>query len=1296
MEHNTSVKNDFSNSNSNNPPDHHSDTNNIPIKLVIDNKGNIGKGAIRFTHDQGLLNPELPRSVGSGYAYTSEKKPCPTCGDKSGKCGIGYPSPQRTICFSFSESEAQAFCIENPKYVITEYNSEFNYSKFYCKVEPWNSFEPVINQEDLLDYLDLIPQNWALTPLKDKKPYRKNWQTETPLDRDEIKQALLGLELISKRGNPYKSYSSGYGLRTGDISDGLLAIDVDGSSAEPLLQKISNGDIPKTIKWTSGKPGRYQILFKISDERRPVIANFNKIALKKINELECNHGEQLEFRYNGMQSVLPPSRHPDTGSYKWINSPEDTEVAIAPQWLIDYLPKLVAKESEFNQKQPRLDNNYRGSNHTYSPILGNIDEIPVLEILPSKAKELINQGAGAGERNDTCLRISTIVVSVIEGCQRRGINTIEKSARDGINLILDYARNCNPPMDDNEAIGVYERAIKFNPNDVLPDDFYHKKARKYLRERNPNEYKRLYGKSFKNKVKTPDELAEDNAQFETEKAIHKQLSGFDEEALKELGIKITHINKPNLSSEDLNLEKHKISIPISAMGTCKTSAIAEKKDSFYAIYSYHTRNSLAWTMAEKMGALHKEEAENNKFAKKVTFCANSADKFDPRNLKENGLLLGDECDQLFAYLFEPLCNRDSMRPRLLAFHQAHLASALTDGSALYMSAHVAQKEIEYIFKCAPKNTPIEVIINNYKPQRGKIILSTDKSLEALVSHLLKNLKQGVPCFIIDDNKDGYKGCKTIAEYVRQELIKSGINIESNPDLIVEINSDTSEDINTKTYITDINNRSLNTLLLVCSPSVISGVSIENKRFDNVYGFFNGILTPKNACQALSRARGAENLFVWCAERGTNYEASRGITPADVNAYYQKNYDARNKFLTSFAPDYNVMSEEWKSHHWELFCKNAALKNIEMRRLRYWLKEQLIEDGYQIEEVEFGLAPNVNDSMKEIWGQLKLEEINEIDDCELITSARYKELREKSSTGINLSKEERLQLTKYYLLDTFGEEIINTCTVKLKDEVELHGFAAIAYKNWGNKLEKSLRRLHRNFYKPIEDVAADDIAGESRQAKLRPDFEGCNQRFPGDIKWQLRERKFFEFLEFEKYLDPNKNYYPNDYQPVIDKIRQHSEAAKLAMGINFENANDGLIIYMLYAMCGLSTGSKQVTVDGKRIRVKWITKDSWEFAQNFIAHQEAKKAERDRCTTPPILLVNDNFKGGVVQEPESLPSNQHSQFYPSNAQATLTPPQQEVSTPKYTQLDIDFKELSEYLNIPINDYLEEPEERDDWD
>jgi len=224
----------------------------------------------------------------------------------------------------------------------------------------WKIFNKHPNANAIAEGLDSIPSDWVLTPVRDKRPYRKNWHHEEPVSHGDIKTGILkGNRLISNKGKPYTAFDSGYGLRLGDVSGGLIAVDVDGESAGPLLEAISGGNLPETVAWTSGKAGRYQLLFKVPNEWRDRAAAFTRAVLTEHQGIKTKHTDDgnpeeiLELRYNEMQSVLPPSYHPSTGSYKWINSPEDTEVANAPQWLLNWLVSFGEEEARQQEEQKR-------------------------------------------------------------------------------------------------------------------------------------------------------------------------------------------------------------------------------------------------------------------------------------------------------------------------------------------------------------------------------------------------------------------------------------------------------------------------------------------------------------------------------------------------------------------------------------------------------------------------------------------------------------------------------------------------------------------------------------------------------------------------------------------------------------------------------------------------------------------------------------------------------------------------------------------------------------------------------
>ncbi|MDP8965664.1 MAG: bifunctional DNA primase/polymerase [Cyanobacteriota bacterium] len=124
-------------------------------------------------------------------------------------------------------------------------------------------------QESLIEGLNLIPQSWALTPLLgNKAPYRTGWQHEKPLSQSKI---IAEIE---------EGTAKGYGIRTGSISGGLVAIDFDGSSALQKALELSVGELlPDTVTFTSNSQG-HQIF---------VIPNRIKGGIRAVDVQQCQH-----------------------------------------------------------------------------------------------------------------------------------------------------------------------------------------------------------------------------------------------------------------------------------------------------------------------------------------------------------------------------------------------------------------------------------------------------------------------------------------------------------------------------------------------------------------------------------------------------------------------------------------------------------------------------------------------------------------------------------------------------------------------------------------------------------------------------------------------------------------------------------------------------------------------------------------------------------------------------------------------------------------------------------------------
>lgn len=284
----------------------------------------------------------------------------------------------------------------------------------------------------LLNELDKIPQEWALIPVDGNKSPElwKGWTKG--FDRDFIKKEI-------KSGR-----AKGFGILTGTISGGLLAIDCDGEAAHELTKQM--GGIPHTVSWSSGLPGRAQYLVKVPEQY------WGSVATKKINTgVVGSSGKDvlMELRWDGCQSVFR-GKHPDTGLYKSIND-LDTPIAECP---IHFIEKMLVNVRQSNPDQLPLKFN-------------NNSIIPLYNFLSKNDRQLIDSGALNGSRNDSGAKLSRNLLGTVERLNYLGYQ-FEGNPED---LFNDFCDKCNPSLPQKERQTIWKSALKDNPTSTLTDDY---------------------------------------------------------------------------------------------------------------------------------------------------------------------------------------------------------------------------------------------------------------------------------------------------------------------------------------------------------------------------------------------------------------------------------------------------------------------------------------------------------------------------------------------------------------------------------------------------------------------------------------------------------------------------------------------------------------------------------------------------------------------------------------------------------------------------------------------------------
>lgn len=185
---------------------------------------------------------------------------------------------------------------------------------------------------------------FAYTPVKDKAAFVNNWQNN-PYRLDEVRT------MIATGEAPKNIKPNGFGLITGILSGGIAALDIDGPEAVAFLKENFDHDILRSANfaWTSGREERMQIGWQVPEQFWDI--------LRKIT---VGVGNKLEFRWDGCQSVMPPSVHPTntSGYYEWVIEPSGEQIAELPRPLLEFWLRNCEQGHQVHiPKRPVIANN---------------------------------------------------------------------------------------------------------------------------------------------------------------------------------------------------------------------------------------------------------------------------------------------------------------------------------------------------------------------------------------------------------------------------------------------------------------------------------------------------------------------------------------------------------------------------------------------------------------------------------------------------------------------------------------------------------------------------------------------------------------------------------------------------------------------------------------------------------------------------------------------------------------------------------------------------------------------------
>ncbi|MGB7416233.1 MAG: DUF3987 domain-containing protein [Thermosynechococcaceae cyanobacterium] len=292
-----------------------------------------------------------------------------------------------------------------------------------------------MDSASLLEHLAALPDDLSLVAVGgNKAPYLPHWQ-KTPLSK-----AQLRVEISAGR-------CKAVGVLCGCPSGGLLFLDHDGESCDLLIETLSETTLaealPKTVGVTSGRPGRYQLLYRVPKQDQGQLTT-RKLKTDTPEEL-------LEFRWDGCQSVVI-GHHPMTGAYQYLpgQSFSECQIAEAPQWVIQQMQA---------ETQPLSLNWTEFERHFQLPINA---VVPLTNCL-SKASRNLLSGVHEGNRDNTGAKLARDLLGTADYLK----HIYQSYSGDPQQILMEFCQRCAPPLSEKDCDRIWKSALKDNPGPSL-------------------------------------------------------------------------------------------------------------------------------------------------------------------------------------------------------------------------------------------------------------------------------------------------------------------------------------------------------------------------------------------------------------------------------------------------------------------------------------------------------------------------------------------------------------------------------------------------------------------------------------------------------------------------------------------------------------------------------------------------------------------------------------------------------------------------------------------------------------
>jgi Domain of unknown function (DUF3854) len=566
----------------------------------------------------------------------------------------------------------------------------------------------------------------------------------------------------------------------------------------------------------------------------------------------------------------------------------------------------------------------------------------------------------------------------------------------------------------------------------------------------------------------------------------------------------------------------------SAKGTGKTevirSLIAEDLDSGKGVLGLTYRIQLGISSAARLGLDYISDIHTSpqRGALGYFLCVDSLHpksqaKFNPQQWAGATVIL-DEVEQILHHLLNSNTCKQYRALILTNLKQLLRLVVETGGKIIIADADLSLIAYRHITEWIGIPVKTAIIENTWQPEvKDCTVYGSSASLLAKLCQHLDTGERGMVHTSAQKATSAY-GSLNLENILQEKYPQRSI---------LRIDAESIADPNHPAYgcMGKINETLQNYDIVIASPAIETGTSIDIQHFDNVWGFFGGVQTVNSVVQTLARVRASVPRHIYLAPKGRQNIANGSCSPWHIlNSTKQHARTILNLLGDGYQPETDPTGE-FQPESLKTWAISAAVINAQNFTYRESILRQLAFDGYRC---QFYSEPDSDDKLMKEIVQISKQELLEQENQQTLeapspSNSEYKSLQNKRAKTTSERAQERKGTLEHLYQVPVTQELIALHRDGMYPKLRLHYYMSLGR-------EQVLAR----------DRATVDAAKEAGEGNLYlPDLTSntCISKVTA-----------LEILDIGQVMQEHELYSNDELQEWADRVLRYRKEIKQILGV----------------------------------------------------------------------------------------------------------------------------------------------------